>query len=80
MRSAEPPGLDLHGLTARELEVMRLVAVGNSNRDVASTLVISEHTVARHLQNIYLKLDVSSRTEASAFAYEHRLLEDRGQD
>ena len=63
-----------HGLSARELEVLRLVAVGNSNRQIASTLVISERTVARHLQNIYAKLRVSSRTAASAFAFEHDLV------
>ncbi len=63
-----------HGLTARELEVLRLVAAGRSNREIAAGLVISEHTVARHLQNIFAKLDVSSRTAASAFAYEHDLV------
>ena len=60
-----------HGLTARELQVLRLVAAGRSNRAVADELVISEHTVARHLQNIFAKLGVSSRTAASAFAYAH---------
>jgi DNA-binding NarL/FixJ family response regulator len=68
------PTHDTHGLTARELEVLRLVAAGQSNRAIASTLVLSEHTVARHLQNIFRKLDVSSRTAASAFAYEHDLV------
>jgi ATP/maltotriose-dependent transcriptional regulator MalT len=63
-----------HGLTARELEVLRLVAAGKSNRGVAVALVISEHTVARHMQNIFAKLGVSSRTAASAFAYAHDLL------
>jgi DNA-binding CsgD family transcriptional regulator len=63
-----------HGLTDRELEVLRLVAAGKSNRQVATELVISEHTAARHLQNIYAKLGVSSRTAASAFAFEHRLV------
>jgi DNA-binding NarL/FixJ family response regulator len=63
-----------HGLTARELEVLRLVAAGRSNRDIATELVISEHTVARHLQNIFAKLRVSSRTAASAFAFEHDLV------
>jgi ATP/maltotriose-dependent transcriptional regulator MalT len=62
-----------HGLTARELEVLRLVAAGRSNREIASELVISEHTVARHVQNIFRKLGVPSRTAASAFAYEHGL-------
>ena len=66
--------LETHGLTARELEVLRLVAAGKTNRDIATALVISEHTVARHLQNVFAKLDVSSRTAASAFAYEHDLV------
>lgn len=65
---------DSHGLTARELEVLRLVAAGKSNRQIAATLVISERTVARHMQNIFAKLRVSSRTAASAFAYEHDLV------
>jgi DNA-binding CsgD family transcriptional regulator len=65
---------DTHGLSDRELEVLRLVAAGNSNRAIASTLVISEYTVARHVQNIFAKLRVSSRTAASAFAFEHDLL------
>jgi ATP/maltotriose-dependent transcriptional regulator MalT len=62
-----------HGLTVRELEVLRLVAAGKSNREIAAALVISEHTVARHAQNIFRKLEVPSRTAASAFAYEHGL-------
>jgi DNA-binding NarL/FixJ family response regulator len=63
-----------HGLTARELEVLRLVAAGKSNREIALALVISERTVARHLQNIFAKLRVSSRTAAGAFAFEHDLV------
>jgi ATP/maltotriose-dependent transcriptional regulator MalT len=66
------PG-DRHGLSAREVEVLRLVAAGNSNREIAAELTISEHTVARHLQNIFAKLGVSSRTAAGAFAFEHDL-------
>jgi DNA-binding NarL/FixJ family response regulator len=61
------------GLTAREAEVLRLVAAGKTNREVAAALVISEHTVARHVQNIFAKLDVSSRSAATAFAFEHGL-------
>ncbi len=61
------------GLTAREAEVLRLVAAGKTNREIATDLVISEHTVARHLQNTFAKIDVSSRSGATAFAFEHGL-------
>jgi DNA-binding CsgD family transcriptional regulator len=63
-----------HGLSRRELEVLRLVAAGKSNRDIAMALVISEHTAARHVQNIFAKLRVSSRAGATAFAFEHDLV------
>jgi DNA-binding CsgD family transcriptional regulator len=63
-----------HGLSPRELEVLRLLAAGKSNREIAAALVISEHTVARHVQNIFAKLRVSSRTAATAFAFEHDLV------
>ena len=62
------------GLSAREVEVLRLVAAGRTNRQIAASLVISEHTVARHLQNIFAKLGVSSRAAATAFAFEHDLV------
>jgi DNA-binding CsgD family transcriptional regulator len=67
-------GDDSHGLTPRELEVLRLVAAGRTNREIAAELVVSEHTVARHVQNIFTKLRVSSRTAATAFAFEHQLV------
>jgi DNA-binding CsgD family transcriptional regulator len=63
----EAPG----GLSPREFEVLRLVAAGKSNPEIAAELVLSEKTVARHLSNIFAKLDVGSRTAAAAFAYEH---------
>jgi len=61
-------------LTDRECEVLRLVATGKTNREIADVLVISKHTVGRHLQNIFLKLDLSSRAAATAYAYEHGLV------
>jgi DNA-binding CsgD family transcriptional regulator len=61
-------------LTTRECEVLRLVATGRTNREIASVLVISEHTVGRHLQNIFTKLGVSSRAAATAYAYEHDIV------
>lgn len=62
------------GLSEREAQVLRLVAVGRSNQQIAGTLVISERTVARHLSNIFTKLGVGSRTAAAAYAYEHGLV------
>ena len=62
------------GLTAREVEVLRLVASGRSNPQIAADLTLSEKTVARHLSNIFGKLDVGSRTAAAAYAYEHGLV------
>ncbi|MBT2388655.1 LuxR family transcriptional regulator [Streptomyces sp. ISL-1] len=60
-------------LTVREMQVLRLVASGRTNRSIAAELVISEHTVARHLNNIFAKLDVSSRAAATAYACTHGL-------
>jgi ATP/maltotriose-dependent transcriptional regulator MalT len=61
-------------LSARELDVLRLVASGKSNRAIAHDLVISEKTVARHLSNIFTKLDLTSRSAATAYAYEHGIV------
>jgi ATP/maltotriose-dependent transcriptional regulator MalT len=63
-----------HGLTARELEVLRLVAAGSTNKTIAAELVLSERTVERHVSNIFAKLGLSSRSAAPAFAYEHELV------
>lgn len=76
---AEARALSLAGapesaLTARELEVLRLVAAGLTNRAIAAELILSDKTVARHLSNIFAKLDVSSRAAATAYAYEHDLV------
>jgi DNA-binding NarL/FixJ family response regulator len=73
-RLERPTGTGDHGLSTREVEVLRLLARGKSNREIAAALVISEHTVARHVQNIYAKHRLSSRAAATAFAFEHDLV------
>lgn len=72
-RCAEKPSA-IAGLTTRELQVLRLVATGRTNRMIADELGLSEKTVARHLSNIFNKLDVSSRAAATAYAFEHHLI------
>jgi DNA-binding CsgD family transcriptional regulator len=61
-------------LSARELEVLGLVAEGKTSREIAAALTISQHTVRRHLENTFAKLGVKSRAAAIAYAYEHDLL------
>lgn len=68
-----PPGPDA-GLTAREVEVLRLIARGKTNRAIARELDISDKTVARHASNIFLKLDVRTRAAAAAYAFTSRLV------
>ncbi len=70
---AEVTPVPTGGLSARELEVLRLVATGVTNREIADTLVLSEKTVARHMGNIFTKLGISSRSAATAYAYQHDL-------
>jgi ATP/maltotriose-dependent transcriptional regulator MalT len=70
-RPADRPA---HGLTTRELQILRMLATGKSNREIAAALVISDHTVRRHVQNTFAKLGVSSRAAATAFAFRHDLL------
>ncbi|HVG99226.1 MAG TPA: response regulator transcription factor [Miltoncostaeaceae bacterium] len=69
--SAGHPG----GLTDRELSILRLVAEGLSNLDIASKLYVTEQTVKFHLSNIYRKLGVGNRTEATRYAYRNGLIE-----
>jgi DNA-binding NarL/FixJ family response regulator len=66
------PGPD-DGLSPRELEVLALVATGKTNRAIAAELFLSEKTIARHVSNIFAKLALSSRAEATAYAYTHGL-------
>jgi DNA-binding CsgD family transcriptional regulator len=61
------------GLSAREVQVLRLVATGKTNRAIADELSISEKTVARHISNIFVKLSLSTRAAATAYAYQHDL-------
>ncbi len=61
-------------LTSRELEILRLIAQGTSNRDIASKLYISEKTVKNHVTNLFRKINVSDRTQAAVYAYKHRLV------
>jgi DNA-binding CsgD family transcriptional regulator len=70
VEKAAAPG----GLTAREVEVLRLVAKGKTNRAIADELIVSEKTVASHLSHIFTKLDLTSRAAATAFAYENGLV------
>ena len=69
----EPPRPPGSPLTPREIEVLALVATGKTNRAIAKKLFISEKTVARHISNIFVKLDLSSRAAATAYAYQHKL-------
>ena len=69
-------GRRLPGITRREREVLALLAEGLTNRQIAERLVVSEHTVHRHVTNILRKLDLSSRTAAAAYAVRSGLLDD----
>ena len=70
-----PPELLNEPLTAREMEVMKLIEAGCSNQEIAERLVISFTTVKRHISNIYTKLDAKSRTQAIAIGKELKLFE-----
>jgi DNA-binding CsgD family transcriptional regulator len=72
------PGPD--GLTTRELEVLRLIGRGRSNREIATDLFISEHTAANHVRSILMKTQSANRTAAARYAMRHRLLEDSSDD
>lgn len=69
-----PESKDVGGLTARELQVLRLVASGKTNKAIGQELCLSERTVHRHVSNIFTKIDVSTRAAATAYAYEHGLV------
>jgi DNA-binding NarL/FixJ family response regulator len=71
---ARPATASSIGLTDREIQVLKLVASGKTNRAIAEELGISEKTVARHLSNIFVKLDLNSRAAATAYAFQHHLV------
>ena len=60
-------------MTARELQVLRLISTGRTNKEIADELCLSERTIDRHVSNILTKLDVPSRAAATAYAYDHKL-------
>ena len=72
--SKNSPSDHSNGLTQRELQVLRLVATGKTNKAIASALFVSERTVDRHVSNIFTKLTLPSRAAATAYAYEHGLI------
>ncbi|MGI9148612.1 MAG: response regulator transcription factor [Chloroflexota bacterium] len=61
-------------LTSREVEVLRLVANGQSNKEIAAELVLSVRTVERHITNLYAKIDARGKADATAYAFKHGLL------
>jgi DNA-binding CsgD family transcriptional regulator len=73
--AATDAGSGTHGLTRREVEVLRLIARGKGNRAIASELHLSERTVHRHVSNIFTKLDVDSRTAAVVYGIRHGMVE-----
>ncbi|HET6918803.1 MAG TPA: response regulator transcription factor [Jiangellaceae bacterium] len=72
LHSAQPVGA--HGLSAREIEVLKLVAAGRTNHAIATELFLSERTVHRHVSNIFDKLGVRSRTAAASYGIQHHII------
>jgi DNA-binding NarL/FixJ family response regulator len=73
-RSGRPAATARGGLSLREVQVLRLIAAGKSNRAIADELFLSEKTVHRHVSNIFVKLGVGSRAAATAYAFQHNLV------
>ena len=69
------PAVGPDGLSAREIEVLRLVAAGRTNHAIAAELFVSERTVHRHISNIFDKLGIHSRTAAASYAIQHRIVD-----
>jgi len=79
-RAPNPEAIEAVGLTPREREILQLVSEGNTNGDVAKILWVTEQTVKFHLANIFRKLDVTNRTQASRWAHDHGLVRRREND
>ncbi len=73
LTTKEPAG-NAHRLTPRELQILRIVATGKTNKAIAAELSVSEKTVDRHVSNVFNKLNVQSRSAATAYAYENKLI------
>ena len=73
-RPTPPREVGRRGLTSREAEVLRLVAQGQSNKEIAAELVLSVRTVERHITNLYGKIDARGKADATAYAFKHGLL------
>ena len=71
---SDVPSAPPNGLTPREMQVLRLIATGKTNKGIAAELHLSGRTVDRHVSNIFTKLDLPSRAAATAYAYEHKLV------
>ena len=72
--SGSSSAAERHPLTSRECQVLRLIAAGKTNKAIARELSLSERTIDRHVSNILTKLDLSSRSAATAYAYQHNLI------
>jgi len=80
MRMLDTPTADAAGLTAREIDVLRLISRGRSNRDIAAELRITENTAANHVRSILIKTGAANRTQVAMMAVSRRWVDDRGPD
>src|SRR5271165_7604088 len=80
VRMLDNPTADAAGLTAREIDVLRLLARGRSNRDIATELRISENTAANHVRSILIKTGAANRTQVAMMAVARRWIDDHGQE
>jgi DNA-binding NarL/FixJ family response regulator len=79
MRMLDTPTADSAGLTARDIDVLRLISRGRSNRDIATELRITKNTAANHVRSILIKTGAANRTQVAMMAVSRRWIDDRGQ-